>query len=154
MTGKAEVNRRRQQLDATFARAVRLAGDAELLSDYARYLCVLVSGFLEQAVVEILIEYTRNHSDRRVQRHIEQRIQLTNLKVQRLVDVLGGFDADWRQELEGFLVDEYKDAVNGIVDLRNNIAHGQFVGITMTRVSDYYTRIKVVIEKIEQVSGI
>ena len=49
MTGKAEVDRQRQQLDATFKRAANLGADAELLSDYARHLCVLVSGFLEQA---------------------------------------------------------------------------------------------------------
>jgi hypothetical protein len=61
---------------------------------------------------------------------------------------VGSFDPDWRRDLEGFLVDEYKDAVNGIVDLRNNIAHGRYVGITMTRVQDYYVRIKAVVERV------
>lgn len=49
-----------------------------------------------------------------------------------------------------FLVDEYKDAVDGIVDLRNNIAHGRNVGITMTRVQNYYVRIKGVVERVAQ----
>ena len=153
MTGKAEVNRQRQQLDATFKRATGLGPDPELLSDYARYLCVLVSGFLEQAVVELLIEYVRTHSDTHVQQHVEQRLrQLTNLKVQRLIDVFGSFDPDWRRDLEAFLVDEYRDAVNGIVDLRNNIAHGRSVGITMSRVQDYYVRVKAVVERLAQLS--
>jgi hypothetical protein len=151
MTGKAEVARQRQQLDATFKRASGLEGDAELLSDFARYLCILVSGFLEQAVIELLIEYVRTHSDSRVQQHIEQRLrQLTNLKTQRLIDVLGGFDADWRRDLESFLVDEYKDAVNGIVDLRNTIAHGRYAGVTLVRVQDYYVRIKAVVDQVSR----
>jgi hypothetical protein len=151
MNGKAEVDRQRQQLDATFTRAVAVGADPELLSDYARYLCVLVSGFLEQAVGEILIEYVRTHSDNRVQQHFEQRLRkLTNLKTERLIGVLGSFDPDWRRHLEMFLVDEYKDAVDGIVDLRNNIAHGRNVGITMTRVQNYYVRIKGVVERVAQ----
>lgn len=149
MTGKAEIARHRQQLDTVFARAAGLGAEAELLSDFARYLCVLVSGFLEQAVVELLIEYARRHSDTRVQQHVEQRIrQLTNLKAKRLIDVFGSFDSGWRLELEGILADEYKDAVNGIVDLRNAIAHGRHVGVTMNRVQDYYGRVKAVVDRL------
>jgi hypothetical protein len=151
MTGKGEVDRQRRQLDATFKRASGLGADAELLSDFARYLCVLVSGFLEQAVIELLIEYLRRHSDTRVQQYGEQRLRsLTNLKVQRLIDVLGNFDPDWRRDLETFLVDEYKDAVNSIVDLRNSISHGRYAGVTMSRVQDYYARIVVVVDHLAQ----
>ncbi len=152
MNGKAEVDRQRQQLDATFKRAVGVGTDPELLSDYARYLCVLVSGFLEQAVVELLVEYVRRHSDSRVQEHVERRLRrkLTNLKKQGLIDVLGSFDPDWRRDLDAFLVDEYKDAVDGVVDLRNHIAHGRSVGITMATVRDYYLRIKDVVDRIAQ----
>lgn len=151
MIGKAEVARQRQQLDATFKRALDLGADAELLSDFARYLCILVSGFLEQAVVELLIEYVRTHSDNRVQQHVEQRLRnLRNLGAQRLIEVLGSFDPDWRHDLDIFLVDEYKDAVDGIVNLRNTIAHGRYAGITMMRVQDYYDRIKTVVERVSQ----
>lgn len=101
------------------------------------------------AVVEILIEYLRKHSDNRVQENGEQRLrQLTNLKVQRLIDVVGSFDHDWRRDLEIFLVDEYKDAVNSIVDLRNNNSHGHYVGVTMSRVQDYYSRIGAVVDHV------
>jgi hypothetical protein len=50
--------------------------------------------------------------------------------------------------LEKFIVDEYKDAVDGIVDLRNTISHGRFAGITFIRVQNYYTRIKDVVDHI------
>src|SRR2546430_1699259 len=103
MTGKAEVERHRKQLDATFKRAGGLGADPELLSDFARYLCVLASGFLEQAVIELLLEYVRSHSDTSVQQFAEQRLrQLTNLKAQRLIEVLGNFNSGWRTALEAF----------------------------------------------------
>ena len=149
MTGRAEVDRQRQQLDTTFSRASGLNADAELLSDFARHLCVLVSGFVEQATIELLIEYARTHSDARLLRHLDRSVRhLTNLKTQRLIDVIGTLEPDWRYELETFIVDEYKDALDGIVDLRNLVAHGHYVGVTLSRVSDYYVRIKKIINRV------
>lgn len=152
MTGRAEVDRQRQQLDSAFSRAGGLDADAELLSDFARYLCVLVSGFVEQATVELLIEYVRTHSDSRTLSHVENNVRhLTNLKTQRLIDVFGALDPEWRSKLETLIVDEYKDALDGIVDLRNRVAHGRYVGVTLSRVSDYYTRVKTIIDRVADV---
>lgn len=149
MTGRAEVGRRRQHLDTTFLRAGGLDADAELLSDFARYLCVLVSGFVEQATIELLIEYARRHADPRVQRHVEQNVRrVSNLNAQRLIEVVGAFDAEWRDELETFVVNEYKSALDGIVALRNQVAHGIHVEVTLPRVSEYYARIKQIIDRL------
>ena len=149
MTGRAEVERRRRQLDTTFARARGLDADAELLSDFARYLCVLVSGFVEQATIELLLEYVRTHSDPRIQRHVERRVRrLSNLNTPRLIDVVGSFDPVWRSKLETFIVNEYKDALDGIVDLRNTVAHGRYAGVTLSSVDGYYKRIKKIINRV------
>jgi hypothetical protein len=59
MNGRAEVERLRQHLDATFKRIGSVDSDLELLSDFARYLCVLVSGYIERAVAELLLEHAR-----------------------------------------------------------------------------------------------
>ena len=151
MTGRAEVQRRLQQLDETFARARRLGADAELLSDFARYLCVLVSGFVEQATIALLLEYVRTHSDRRVQSYVVDRrfSRISNLNKPRLMNIVGSFDPKWRSELETFIVNEYEDALNGIVDLRNTVAHGRYAGgVTLPSVYDYYKRIKKIINRV------
>lgn len=149
MTGRAEVERQRQKLDATFKRASNIGGDAELLSDFARYLCVLVSGFLEQAVIELVLEHVRTRSDISIQRHVEQGLRrFTTANTQRIIELLGSFDSDWHIDLEKYLVDEYKDAVNSVIDLRHTISHGRSVGVTMARVQDYYVRVKHVVEHI------
>lgn len=149
MTGRAEVARLRQTLDATFQRLASLPGDPEVLSDFARYLCVLVSGFLEQAVQELILEHARKRASPTVQRYVESRMRgFTNAKAQRLVELLGSFDQDWRRNLEAFLVDQRKDAVDSVIDLRNTISHGRYAGITMSRVGAYYNEVKGVIDHI------
>jgi hypothetical protein len=149
MTGLAEVHRLRQALDHTFSRAAAIGADTELQSDFARYLCVLVSGFLEKAVVELILEHARRHSQPSIQRFVEYRSQrIANVNCQRLQDLLGTFDPVWRSDLEKFLVDERKAALDSIVSLRNSISHGQSVGVTLVRVKEYYTHIKDVIEHV------
>ena len=145
--------RQRQRLDATFKRARELPAEAEYLSDFARYLCVLVCGFLEQATTELLLEYTReNCDDERILLRMERTLRrITNLNAEALLTTLGNFDSEWRNTLQIFLIDEFKDSVDGIYALRNEIAHGRNVGVTMVRVGDYYARIKVVINKLEEI---
>lgn len=152
MTGQAEIARKRQQLEATFARARSLEVGSEIQSDMARHICVLVSGYLEGAVSELLLEYVRNHSDRRTQSFAQNGLdRLTNLKAQRLLQVIGGFDKEWHRKLELFLVDEHKTAVDSVVDLRNAIAHGRHVGITIVRISDYFQSINTLLDKLAEI---
>src|SRR5438552_2270319 len=116
MTGRAEVHRLRQALDHTFSRAAAIGPDTELQSDFARYLCVLVSGFLENAIVELILEHARRHSHPSIQRFVEYRSRkIANVNCQRLLDILGTFDPGWRNDLEKFLLDERQAAVDCIV---------------------------------------
>jgi len=151
MNGNLEIHRRKQRLDSAFTRAERLDADAEILSDFAKYLCVLVSGFLEKSIVEVLLEYSRKHSDPRIQRHIEKRLdRLTNLKAGRLIETMGSFDPRWQVDLESYIVDERKDALDSIVDLRNRIAHGKDAGITMKNLKEYYGRVCDVVKHVSE----
>lgn len=149
MTGRAEVERQRQKLDATFKRAAATKSEAELLADFARFLCVLVAGFLEQAVIELPLEHVRIRSHISIHRHVERNLRrFTNANSQRIIDLFGSFDPDWRKDLESYLVDERKAAVDSVVDLRNSISHGRPAEISMKRVEDYYARVKQVVDHI------
>jgi hypothetical protein len=149
MTGRAKVASEKQRLDATFRRAVAIGSDAELLSDFARYLCVLVAGFLEQAVIELLLEHVRNQSRPSVLRHLDARLrQFTTANTQRIKDMLGSFDPDWREDLGKYLVDERKAAVDSVVNLRHTISHGRYVGVTLAGVKAYYVHVKAVVDHI------
>lgn len=149
MTGRAEVDRQRKRLDATFKRATTIEADPEILSDYSRYLCVLVAGFLEQSVIELALEHVRLHSHVSVQRHVERRLRrFTSANSERITQLLGSFDPTWSKDLEAYLVDEYKDAVDSVVALRHSISHGHSVGVTLVRVRSYYDGVKRVVNHI------
>lgn len=150
MNGPARVARLRQRLDATFVRVSSVNDDPEVQSDFAKYLCVLVSGFLEYAVRELVQEHARQQSSPSVQRFVEASThRFTNANTEKLRQLLGKFDSDWGASIESFLVDERKEAVDSVVALRNNIAHGRSVGVTYIRIKEYYEIIQKVVEEIE-----
>nr|VFJ90868.1 MAG: hypothetical protein BECKH772A_GA0070896_1002423 [Candidatus Kentron sp. H]VFJ91895.1 MAG: hypothetical protein BECKH772B_GA0070898_1002221 [Candidatus Kentron sp. H]VFJ98555.1 MAG: hypothetical protein BECKH772C_GA0070978_1002222 [Candidatus Kentron sp. H] len=141
----------KRHLDAAFERIWNVDSDnPELQSDLARYLCILVSGYLEKAVVALLLEHARQSGGPTLQRFVERKTgRSMNLNTQRLRELIGSFDPDWEHELATFLRDhECKDAVNSVVSLRNRIAHGETVGITYKQISDYYTQIQKVVDYI------
>ncbi len=57
-----EITRQRQRLDDLFQKAKNLP-DAEAQSHWSRYLCVLVSGFLENSVRITYTEYARKRAN-------------------------------------------------------------------------------------------
>lgn len=142
MNGRAEVDRLKKRLDATFDRISQVSQDLELQSDFARFLCVLVSGFLEMAVKALIQEHTRQSGAATIQKYVEQKTRnFSNANAGKLINLLNSFDAEWGRQLECFLVDEFKDAVDSVVNLRNQIAHGGSVGVTYQSVLNYYYRI-------------
>lgn len=72
--------------------------------------------------------------------------RLTNLNCERLEQLLGQFNPDWRAAISSILVDEKRDALDSVVNLRNKIAHGGSVGVTYQRISEYYNQIKPIID--------
>ena len=140
-----EVVQRRARLAATFALVARM-NDQELQSEFAKYLCVLVSGFLEQAVRDILLSYASLNSDQFVARYVEGTVERTNLNAKRLEEIVGRFSNDWQQKLHAYIVDERRAALGNIVTQRNAIAHGRDSTITLQQVRDYYDRINEVLD--------
>ena len=56
MTGRSEIYQLRKRLDSTLNRAPASTVDIEVQSDFAKYFCILVSGFLEN----VLLLYSSN----------------------------------------------------------------------------------------------
>lgn len=151
MTGRAEVDRLKRRLDATFERCRKLGPsvDIETQSDYARFLCILVTGYLEKAVAELVMEHARRSGGPTLQRYVELNTQrFTNATSKKLKSLLGSFNPDWERKLDTVLADEFKDAVDSLLGVRHMIAHGGSASITLSRVADYYKRIQHVIDEI------
>jgi len=147
-----EITRYKDRLDYLFAQVAAFNNNVELQSHWARYLCILVSGFIETSVIVIYSEYVKQKSHAYVTNYVSSRLErFTNPKMEDILELAGKFSSDWRQQLEITTTDEQKAAVDSIVANRNRIAHGANVGISYDRVSKYYKNIVKVIQTIEDI---
>jgi hypothetical protein len=145
--GRQEVARLKQRLDETFKRVDKIPLEQiELRSDFAKYLCVLVSGYVESAAVEMLDSFTAQSASPRVQRYVAMQLEwFMNPKRERLLQLLGSFDTAWRSSLEQVIVDDREAALSSVVTLRNKIAHGESVSLSYVQISAYYEQVQEVV---------
>lgn len=155
MLGNRNVAVMKARLDATFLRVSTLPyDDLEIRSDFARYLCILVSGFIENAVKILATEYCRARSQPPVGNYAGSQLgRLRNLNSERLGQVLGSFERAWRDEFVNFLEGPRKDALDSVLSLRNQIAHGESVGLTYVRMQEYYSRVKEIVSFLDNRFG-
>ncbi len=147
MNGRAEVSRLQKRLDATFGRSPPSSADFEIQSDFAKYLCVLVSGFFENAIVALILEYVERRSAPEVAVFIGRQLdRWTNPNTEKISTLFGSFNADWRLALERYLIDERKDSINSLVALRHKIAHGESVGTSLSQIKAHYKVIAEVVD--------
>lgn len=147
MNGRAEVSRLRKRLDATFGRMPPSSVEPELQADYAKYLCVLVSGYFENAIVALILDYVERRSAPEIMSFVERQLaRWTNPNAEKIVNLFGAFRTDWRSSLDGYLVDERRDSVNSLVALRHQIAHGGSVGTSLSQIKAHYRTIVEVVD--------
>lgn len=136
------------RLDRVFE-SFRIIDDDEIKSHYARYLCILTSGYLEESIKIIIKNYVMKRASPTISNHINSSISnLTNLKTERIGKYLNTFNSEWKEKFEKELTHEEKTAIDSIVENRNQIAHGKNVGVSYIGVKEWYKNVKRVVEKI------
>ena len=100
-----ELERQRDKLDALFQRVESLDNDFELQAHFARYLCVLVSGFLENALEEIFGTYAEKQASPSVANYVKRQLRHSrkNPNMEQIVQISGAFNPTWRNELESII---------------------------------------------------
>ena len=141
------VQRQKQRLDSIFALVDKLPYEEEILSHWARYLCVITSGFFETALRILLSEYSDARANPNIAKFAKHNIRrITNMNEEKVAQILGSFSDDWCKSFEKNLSDEQKGAIDSIYANRNSIAHGDQVGITIARVKEYHGHLIQVIQ--------
>jgi RiboL-PSP-HEPN len=144
------ITRYKDKLDTLFKRGETMATDPELQAQWSRYLCVLVSGYIEVAMRSLCAEYARRRGNSHIHRFVQSHLQqFQNPKSGKVLDLLGSFSIEWRQELEAKIEGELKDSVDSIVNNKNNIAHGENTGISYVTVREYYRNVQKFIDVVE-----
>lgn len=147
-----EVVRLKQQLDDLFKYAEDVSDeDPKQLSHWGKYLCVLTSGFIEEATRLIFTDYTETKSSSKpVKAFVSSKLKrCINLNTENLLQVVGAFSSDWREQLEIETEGERKEAIDSIVKNRHKIAHGKSSNISFAEVKKYYKKVVEVLELME-----
>ena len=119
------------------------------MSHWARYLCVLTSGYVEVSLRATLADYVRTRARPEILNYVESQLErITNLNEERVYQLLTAFRPQWDEVFRRLRSDEQKDALDSVVANRNQLAHGASVGLTLARMTDYYRQITSVVDLI------
>jgi hypothetical protein len=153
MRGLAEVDRRHKRLSAVFSGIDGVDLPPEVLAHYAKYLCVLVAGYAEQSVKELVSEFARQQASHRVHRYVASQLKLVwgldAVKFQRIVETL---DPMWWDEISVQRPEELASLAS-VASIRNSIAHGQDSGITIGTISTYFADVNKLVRHLSRLLG-
>lgn len=134
-----EVSRRRHRLESLFKRIKELEADPELMSHWARYLCVLTSGFLEVSVQVIYSHYAEDRAAPNVRNYVEAQLRtFHNPTMGKILELTRSFSPTWEDSLKEATEGEPRDAVDSIVANRHQIAHGESIGLSFVQMEKYF----------------
>lgn len=145
------------QLKAVFDRADRIASSTEswmdeVLADYARYLCILVMGFLERSVERVFQDYVDSLKDPKVSSYVGKKFQYERfMQVSDIRKIAGEFDENWKNRLNSEMTEEHRTAIGNLHSHRRNIAHGRDSDLTYRQLCEAYDLIKETIGFLEAI---
>jgi hypothetical protein len=126
----------------------------EMQSHWAKYLCVLAAGLIENALKELYAEYAKRQVSEPVANFVSAHLSpIRNPKAEKFLLTASYFKNSWKDELNNFLQDEGRgDAIDSIMNNRHQIAHGKDrnVGLSFAQIKEYFRKALEVLEFIEQ----
>ncbi|TVP55819.1 MAG: hypothetical protein EA343_24710 [Nodularia sp. (in: Bacteria)] len=141
----------RQKIDNLFNKVAYFT-EPEIKSEWSKYLCILVSGFIEESLRVLLEKYCEDKASPNIQKFVTKQIEsITNCKTSRITEILGKFSPIWQSEFTNKIGDQIKDSIDSVVTNRNTIAHGRSVGMTYNSVFNWYKNVKKAVEILEEI---
>lgn len=148
-----DIVRLHDRLDRLFQRVASIDDD-ELKAHWARYLCILTCGYLENSIKAVFGQFASKQSSPRVQRYVERHLDgLKNPGHEKIAQLVGAFDARWSEEFCKETDGEIRDHVVSLVANRNQIAHGKDCTVTVAAVQSWFRSVKRLISCLETKCG-
>ena len=147
-----EVARQLQKLNDLISKTGdACGGDIEMQAHWAKYLCVLSAGFVENALSEIYGAFVDHAASPAVARYAKASLsRIQNPKTAKFLEIARSLKPEWGDDLDVFLSDNgRREAIDSIMTNRHLIAHGQNSSITMSKVKDWLLKTIEVIDHIE-----
>jgi hypothetical protein len=148
-----ELNKQHQKI-TELIKQTKLSTDhnLELQGHWGRYICILVAGFLENAISEVYVKFVTDSSSPQVAQYtIATLKKIQNPKTDKFIETASRFKKEWGEQLKIFIEEDQsrKYAIDSIMQTRHEIAHGKNTGISVVRVKEYFEKSVEIIEFIE-----
>jgi RiboL-PSP-HEPN len=145
-----EIHRSEQRLDNVINLSKKI-GDLELQSHFARYLCILLAGYIEKSIEAIFTEYARKKSAPSITNYVAKQLEWNlSVNMEKAINIARQFDNDIALWIEAEFAGEIADSVNSIKANRDNFAHGGFDGISLGTIISYHDRAREFVDKMCQ----
>lgn len=149
-----ELSRQLQRINDLISKTdLACSTNLEMQAHWAKYICVLTAGFLENALKDIYIDYAKRQVSQPIAKFVGSQLSsIRNPKTDRFLIIAGAFKEDWVTELDTFVGDEgRREAIDSIMTNRHQIAHGKThnSSISLAQMKSYLTKAIEVIELIE-----
>lgn len=98
-----------------------------LQEDFHKYMCIRLSGYLEQLIFEAISGYVATHSHGPARNFSASFFRRApNLNPEAFEKLIGRFGDLWSSELSTFLdKDERRNSLGKLLEVRNKVAHGE-----------------------------
>lgn len=124
----------------------------EMRSHLAKYICILCSGFLENAIHLIYADFVKleTSSSSLISFATISLNKIQNPNSEKFRSIAKSFKPEWEPILNSFLqADERATALNYIIRDRHKIAHGKDSDITLSRIKEYHNKTVEVVKYLE-----
>lgn len=139
------------EIDALFGQIISFAGDPYVKSLLTYYLCVRVSGFVENCVRIILADYARPRTQDHVRSFVESKLErFPNPTFDQICKAIADFNDQWNQDFKAKIPAPVRESLRSINVNRNQIAHGGTSTITIGQLQSYYQDAVLLIKELEQ----
>lgn len=152
-------NARHFQSEADKSGLLNEAAITEMVSDLAKYSCVLCSGLMENALATIYGAYARDNASEAVANFVYESLRgINNPRSQKFYKTAEHFNSTWKESLKTFCTSSREnqggmnraEAINRIIDHRHRIVHGDNSDITLNEVERDLEKIKQVLDFIKE----
>lgn len=141
----------KQVVDNLFIQIKGFVIDPYYQSLLSYYLCIRVSGFVENCVRTILTDYSVPRAKYNVRTYVGHSLErLPNPTYDSICELLKKYSDKWADRFKLAITTQVRQSLVSIVVNRNNIAHGGNSNITLNQLEVYYTDILQLIDELEQ----
>jgi hypothetical protein len=115
----------------------------------AKYLTVFTCGIYEESIEAIVKEMVGKLGSTELSNFVENNLKFfRNPKINTICEFLNKFNSKWGHEIDS-MTEDSKNALDGIVNNKNDIAHGAPCSITFSDIKEYYHKSLPIIKKID-----